>query len=476
MKKVNIILIIVLTIMTFSCKDQQRITETQKEQVMVDYLKESKKAFDDRMEWWRDSRFGMFIHWGPYSVLGGNYKGEETKKIGEWIMKNMQIPIADYEVYAKEFNPKDFDAKQWVSIMKNAGMKYVVITSKHHDGFALWDSKVSNYDMVDFSDYGKDILKSLSVACKEEGIKFGVYYSIMDWHHPYAQSKSYIANNNNDKDSLKLNPDFPIYVRDYLKPQLKELIDDYDPEIIWFDGEWIPDYTHEMGLDIYQYLRELKPNIIINNRVDKGRQGMQGMNSPDGQFIGDFGTPEQEILENSTEVDWESCMTMNDTWGFKTNDHNWKSTKSLVHNLIDVVAKGGNYLLNVGPQANGVIPEPSVERLEEIGRWLDVNGEAIYNTEKLKYHFKQGESVRYTKKKDSPSIYAVSLEKPKATIVLDYVQPTENSQIFMLGYNQPLNYQFSEKDGLVIYVTENALSSVGESYAYAFKIKGEERE
>ena len=163
---------------------------------------------------------------------------------------------------------------------------------------------------------------------------------------------------------------FPSTLKIISNPNSKELIDNYDPDILWFDGEWINDFTHEMGLDLYQFVRTLKPDIIINNRVDKGRKGMAGMNREDQKYAGDFGTPEQEILEGTSAMDWESCMTMNDTWGFKSFDHNWKSDEMLIHNLVDITAKGGNYLLNVGPTAEGLIPSPSIERLEKIGNGL----------------------------------------------------------------------------------------------------------
>ena len=254
-------------------------------------------------------------------------------------------------------------------------MKYIVITSKHHDGFALWDSKVSDWDIMDASPFQRDILKELANACEKKGIRLCFYHSIMDWHHPDAQAPFYPNYNG----SGKANPNFPQYIENYMKPQLKELLSNYgDIGILWFDGEWIIDYNSDMGKEVYQYVRELQPNIIINNRVDKGRSGMEGLNK-EGNFAGDYGTPEQEIPDTGIPgLDWESCMTMNHTWGWKADDKDWKSSETLIHNLIDIVSKGGNYLLNVGPTPEGLIPSPSIERLNNMGKWLKLNGESIY--------------------------------------------------------------------------------------------------
>ncbi|WP_242202150.1 alpha-L-fucosidase [Aestuariivivens insulae] len=475
MKKLINIPLIALTLLaiTVSCKNQDKTAqEVKEEKVKVDYLNEPKTDFDERMAWWRNARFGMFIHWGPYAVPAGIHHGENIKGIGEWIMFNAKIPIAEYETYAKQFNPANFNADEWAKLMKDAGMKYVVITSKHHDGFGLWDSKVSQYDIVDFSPYKKDILKQLSEACKKYGIKFGTYHSIMDWHHPNAQGDTYTGSRDiTDEDKAE----FKIYLEAYLKPQLKELITQYDTDIMWFDGEWVEEFTHDQGKALYQYVRELKPSIIINNRVDKGRQGMQGMNKADADYAGDFGTPEQEILESAAASDWESCMTMNDTWGFKSQDHNWKSTTVLVHNLIDIVAKGGNYLLNVGPTAEGLIPEPSVERLKEMGTWLSTNGEAIYNTERLKNHFKQGEDIRFTKKKGANTIYAITLKKPETVLTLNGIEPEQGSSIKLLGSHENLTWEYHKELGLKIYIPESVLSTWNDkTLAWSFKIIGKE--
>ena len=340
-------------------------------------LTETAEQRDERMQWWREARFGMFIHWGVYSIPAGTYKGKQISGIGEWIMEHGDIPVAEYEKYAKQFNPVKFNAEQWVQIAKNAGMNYIVITSKHHDGFCLWDSKVSKYDIMDTAPFKRDILKELSIECKKHGIRLCFYHSIMDWYHPDAQAPFYPKYN----DGGRTNPNFSRYVKNYLKPQLKELITNYGPlGVMWFDGEWIKDWTEPQGIDLYNYVRSLQPEIIINNRVGKGRKSMQGM-TKEGFFAGDFGTPEQEIPPTGLPgVDWETCMTMNDTWGFKSYDDNWKSTEDLIRKLVDIASKGGNFLLNVGPTSEGLIPQASVERLEAMGQWMERNSESIYGT------------------------------------------------------------------------------------------------
>ena len=349
-------------------------------QTPKDYLNESREARDQRMSWWRNARFGMFIHWGLYAVPAGEYKGKRSKDTGEWIQSWANIPREEYEQFTTQFNPVKFDAADWVLAAKDAGMQYLVITSKHHDGFSLFDSKVSNYDIVDSTPFKKDPMADLSLECRRQGIHFCFYYSIMDWHHPSqyvdAPGKSRTAGNGQNK----ILPDQRAAYIEYMKTQLKELVTQYDPDVLWFDGEWTDWWTEQDGKDLYNYVRSLKPSIIVNNRVGKGRQGMQGLNKGPG-YAGDFGTPEQEIPATGLSgVDWESCMTMNDTWGFVSHDENWKSTQTLIRNLVDIASKGGNYLLNVGPTAQGVIPEASVTRLREIGRWMKVNGEAIYGT------------------------------------------------------------------------------------------------
>lgn len=335
-------------------------------------LSDFQASRDERMKWWREARFGMFIHWGLYSVPAGEWKGKNYGGASEWLMNTAKIPVADYAPLLQQFNPVNYDPKKWVQIAKDAGMKYIVITSKHHDGFSLWDTKYSDWSVMK-TPYGKDLLKPLAEECKKAGIKLCFYHSIMDWTHPdYGVRRPWDL-----RQAIPTNMD---RYTNHMKAQLKELLTNYgDIGIVWFDGEWEPQaWTHERGVDLYQYCMNLQPKTIINNRVDVHRSGMAGM-SASSEAVGDYGTPEQEIPSSGIPgVDWESCMTMNGSWGFHKNDHNWKSAEQLVKNLIDCVSKGGNYLLNVGPTSLGEIPAPSIERLAMVGKWMDVYSESIH--------------------------------------------------------------------------------------------------
>ncbi len=326
-----------------------------------------------RMQWWREARFGLFIHWGLYAIPAGEWNGKT--EYGEWIRTSAQIPLEEYDKFVQQFNPTKFNAEEWVRLAKEAGMKYIVITSKHHDGFCLFDSKHTDFDVMS-TPFKRDILKELSEACRDAGLKMCWYHSIMDWHHP-----DYLPRREWEKNRSAAGADFDRYVR-HMKAQLKELLTNYGKiGVLWFDGEWENTWNTQYGRDLYQYVRSLQPDIIINNRVGAGRSGMEGFTKA-GEFAGDFGTPEQQIPATGLPgVDWETCMTMNDHWGYNKHDQNWKSTKELIQMLADIASKGGNFLLNVGPTAEGLFPPASVERLREIGQWMKVNGEAIYATQ-----------------------------------------------------------------------------------------------
>jgi alpha-L-fucosidase len=334
-----------------------------------------------RMAWWRAARFGMFIHWGVYSVPAGEYKDVKVKHIGEWIMNDAKIPVAEYAEYTKQFNPTKFNADEWVSIAKNAGMKYIVITSKHHDGFAMFHSQVSPYNIYDATPFKRDPLAELVAAANKQGVKIGFYYSqSQDWNHPGgAAAKGHpdaagitnppVVDDRNHWDKAQVGS-YDEYLQNVALPQVKEIFTNYGPlAVIWWDTPM--DMTPERSQPFIDAIHQLQPQIISNNRLTR----------EDPDFIGDTETPEQFIPPGGFPGrDWETCMTINDTWGYKSYDTNFKSVEKLLTNLIDIASKGGNYLLNVGPTSEGVIPQPEVDRLEAIGHWLKVNGDAIYGT------------------------------------------------------------------------------------------------
>ncbi len=315
----------------------------------------------DRTQWFEEARFGMFIHWGVYAVPAGEWQGKQIGGIGEWIMKNGKIPVADYKAFAKDFSASKYNPAAWAALAKRAGMKYVVITSKHHDGFALYDSAVTDWDAVNSSAAGRDLLAPLAEAVRGEGLKFGLYYSqAQDWTHPGGGKAG-----GGDWDPAQAG-DFDAYLRTVALPQTREIIEKFQPSIIWWDT---PTNMNTERVKPFVELLAQHPEILTNNRLGGG-------------VAGDTKTPEQHIPPRGYPGEmFEVCMTMNDTWGFKKNDHNWKSVRQLLRNLSDIASKGGNFLLNVGPTAEGEIPPESVERLEAIGRWMDVNGEAIHGTQ-----------------------------------------------------------------------------------------------
>ncbi|WP_260607344.1 alpha-L-fucosidase [Chitinophaga polysaccharea] len=342
---------------------------------------------DQRMQWWRDARFGMFIHWGDYAVLAGNYKGHQVGRGGEWIMNRGKIPVLEYQQFAKQFNPVKYDADAWVKTARDAGMKYIVITAKHHDGFAMFKSAASKWNIVDATPYGKDVLAPLAAACKKYGIKLGFYYSqAQDWNNPggaaarkvategwpnpdSAQIDAYTQAHTGNWDPLQTSATMSDYIDKVAVPQVKELLTNYgEVAVLWWDTP--TNMTDEYAQKLQEVLK-LQPNIITNDRLKRPN------------FPGDYKTPEQKI-PNQSELDgrdWETCMTMNGTWGYKDYDQKWKSTETLIRNLADIASKNGNYLLNVGPDALGQFPEGSITALKGIGRWMKVNGASIYGTQ-----------------------------------------------------------------------------------------------
>jgi len=316
----------------------------------------------DRTQWFREARFGMFIHWGVYAVPAGEWDGQTIKGIGEWIMRFRGIPVDKYKSYAPDFTAAKYDPELWAKLAARAGMKYVVLTSKHHDGFALYDSAVSDWDVM-ASGAKRDLIEPLAKATRDHGLKFGLYYSqSQDWVHPGGATSGTIGKVWDPAQK----GDYDHYLQSIALPQSREIIERYDPAILWWDTP--QQMTPERVAPFAKLLAE-HPHIISNNRLGDG-------------FAGDTMTPEQHIPPRGFPGKmFEVCMTMNNTWGYKKNDQNWKSSQRLIQMLSDIASKGGNLLLNIGPRADGSIPKESIDRIEAIARWMDINGEAIHATE-----------------------------------------------------------------------------------------------
>jgi alpha-L-fucosidase len=320
-------------------------------------------AREKRLEWFRDVKYGMFIHWGLYAIPAGEWKGQRSLGIGEWIQNRLRIPVREYEQLTKQFNPTRFNPDDWVQLAQDAGMKYIVITAKHHDGFALFKSAVSKYNVVDATPYQKDILKQLADACAKRGMRLGFYYSqSQDWYEKDGAGNTWDYGPDVDANGKELK-NYDAYLRGKAEPQVRELLTNYGPvALIWFDTP--RNMQGERGQRFTALVRSIQPDALID-----GRLGNEG----DYRSTGDNVIPPEPSPEA-----WETPATINHTWGFRKDDTDWKRPGEITFKLVDIVSKGGNYLLNVGPTAEGVIPQASQDILRTVGRWLKINGEAVY--------------------------------------------------------------------------------------------------
>jgi alpha-L-fucosidase len=319
--------------------------------------KEPPASQNEKMKWFREAKYGLFIHWGLYAIPAGEWKGQPIPGIGEWIMNRAKVPVKEYEKLTDQFNPTKFNAEAWVQMAQDAGMKYIVITSKHHDGFAMYGSKVSKYNIVDATPFHRDPLKELAAACARHKMPFGFYYSqSQDWHEPNGAGNTWDFGPDDQKN-------YDEYLRGKAEPQVKELLTNYGPVcLLWFDTPRM--MTGDRATRFTDIVKSLQPWTLID-----GRLGEKG----DYRSMGDNAIPNQVVNE-----DWEVPATINKTWGFKKDDTDWKSPADITFKLVDITSKGGNYLLNVGPMADGVIPQASQDNLRAVGKWLKVNGEAVY--------------------------------------------------------------------------------------------------
>lgn len=398
---------------------------------------------NDKLDWWRKNRFGMFVHWGLYSATEGYWHGKETKGIGEWIQSREKIPLGDYRSLAEKMTLEDFDADAWVALAKKSGMGHIVITAKHHEGFAMYDSACSDYNIVKMGPSGRDPLKELSEACQRGGIRFCIYYShALDFEHPDAYG--------NDWDYDPKNQNFENYFEEKCKPQLRELLSNYGPVgLVWFD---MPDQmTYEQSLELRDLVKEIQPDCIAGARL--------------GHELQDYGSlGDNELPCGVVTGDWETPATLNDTWGYKRDDNNWKTVPELIESLAELSSCGVNYLLNIGPMANGEIPEESVRLLEGIGEWMNINGGSIIGSQSSPF-ISQGDNWFATCKKDKIFLFlrqwtssvkicglrnkilsasilgapeqevAVSQNQEKAELCLPEIPPDSNMNVIMLDFD-----------------------------------------
>ncbi|MBV7441385.1 alpha-L-fucosidase [Weeksellaceae bacterium TAE3-ERU29] len=403
---------------------------------------ETLNEYNDRMQWWKDDKYGMFIHFGLYSLLGGEYKGEVTPKIAEWIQNTLRIPLKDYQKLMQDFNPKNFDAKAIVKLAKDAGMKYLVITSKHHDGFALFDSKVSDYNIMN-TPYNKDIIRELNDECKKQGIKFGLYYSHMiDWENPY----NYIGDSDRLRDRMNLvdfNPkkeDRKKYLEEKAFPQLREILTNYGKiDLIWYDmGEGL---TNDEVREFVKITRELQPDIIISSRIGDFPEEEDLHRD----MLFDYYTPSDNYYTGkSLRMPWEMAGTLNGSWGYRKDDHEWRSADFIIQSLIASISRDGNYLLNIGPDGTGKVPEESAKQLEIAGKWIKKNAEAIYGTHSSPFPWNYD--------------WGYVTQKPNK-IFLHVVTDVKTDKIYLPGLLSKVtsakvvenkqSVKFSQKDGLV---------------------------
>lgn len=480
MKRITTILIVMLvTSHLFSQEDNAHFQEWKK-------MNASK---DELYEVYNDLKFGMFIHWGAYSNPAGIWEGEKIPGLGEWIMYHAQIPRADYKVLCQQFNPVNFNAEEWVKLAKDAGMKYIVAMAKHHDGFCLYDSKVSEYDIIDQTSFKRDAIEEIYKACKKYNIRMGLYYShSIDWMDGgdvgLAQQLE-IDPDHSDKYGANLWDPSPVSYEEYIenkaKPQVTEIMTKFPDLVeIWYD---FPRFMNpDQSYDFYQHAFNLQPNCLVNSRVGNG--------------LGDYLVAGDNQIPTSVDPKyrtWETPGTLNNTWGYKSYDNDWKSISEVLYWIVEIASKGGNYLLNIGPKGDGTVPQESVNLLYEVGNWMKINGEAIYGTQKwtnqregstqmnvksTTQRAKEGFNLKFTSKdfwftQKESNIYAICLTAPEEnTIQVKSLLEIQNqiNRIGLLGNSGELDWKI-EGDAIAVTLPGKKLQPYKNGFVLKVELK-----
>ena len=444
-------------------------------------VQDSGPARERRLAWFREAKFGMMISWGLYAIPAGVWKGKShPDNYAEWIMFDEKIPVAEYARLAAEFNPVKFDAPAWAALARKAGMRYVIPLAKHHDGFSMFESSLTDFDVVDATPFKRDVIGELARASRAAGLKFGCYYSVdRDWRRPTGQGNEYKQTNTWDFPA-STRADFDAYFRDFAKPQVEELLVRYRPDVLWFDG--IGFKSDSQLEDLVRTIRTLQPGCLINSRIKTFRNP-----SPDPYRYCDYiSMGDNEIADRAPGFEWENPGTLNSTYGYSRIDDRWIDTEEIVFRLVDIVSKGGNYLLNVGPTAEGLIPQPSVDRLLEVGAWLETNGEAVYGTKSWRVYgegplfdweseraknravqpaagarkarpARTARDVRFTAK--NKTVYAICLDRPERDVLVKALGLNSRAgervaAVSMLGSMDRIEWRQAE-EGLSLSVPKN---------------------
>lgn len=459
-KRWLIIPLLLLSTFLAGCKDAPTDSDSASEATAL--ATDNEAARQQRIGWWRDGRFGLFIHWGLYAIPAGTWNDKVYNRgYSEWIMFAEKIPREEYAELAKSFQPEKFDANAWVDVAKKAGMKYVVITAKHHDGFSMFDSKVTDYDIIDATPYKRDIISQLEKACHRAGLHFGVYYSVdRDWYRPTGPGNRYKQTNTWDFPN-STQKDFDRYFDEIALPQVKELLTQYDIDLLWFDA--IEMKSPSQIERTYNAIRELSPDTIINSRI-WSPVFPEKIPPPYCDYIS---SGDNKILENSISFEWENPGSMNTSYGYNKNDDNWAEPGEIIRRLADIVSKGGNYLLNVGPTAEGMFPQPCIDHLLETGKWMHVNGESIHGASAWRVTH-QGDSIYFTTQGNS--IYAICTKWPKSGLLLKAfsrsdMPDTSIENVTLLGYHDQIEWKHSA-EGLQLSIPDR----VPNPHALVFRI------